>query len=316
MDVLSDVIATMRTGEPRSARVQWKSPWGQRFAEGPGAGFQVVLQGTCWLIPPDGAQPIALGVGDVVFLPYGKGYGLADQPTTPLAEPSCEPPDDSRYEQRYAAPDGGLPHEQAPDAVTLCGSYQLSQERAHPLLAGLPNHLHLPARLGHHPEIRGAVELLARELERPRLGADAVVPALLDTLLLYILRAYFDGEVGQEPVNSGRADWAAALKDPVVSAALHAIHRDPGHPWTVENLGAEAGSSRATFARRFTSQVGSTPLAYVTWWRMTTAARALRGTQEPISAVAEKVGYGSEFSFATAFKREYGTSPGRYRKAA
>ncbi|WP_327353938.1 AraC family transcriptional regulator [Streptomyces sp. NBC_01304] len=317
MDVLSDVIATVRTGEPRSALVQWRAPWGQRFAAGPGAGFQVVLQGSCWLIRPD-EEPVALGVGDVVFLPHGRGHALADHPDTPLAEPSCDPPGHDpgqRYEQRYAAPAGGQRTPEAPTTVTLCGAYQLDPERAHPLLGDLPDLVHLPARLGRHPEIRAAVDLLAAELERPRLGADAVVPALLDMLLLYVLRAWFEERPGDEGAEgAGCQGWTAALRDPVVSAALHAIHRDPGLPWTVAKLGAEAGSSRAAFARRFTALVGRPPLAYLTWWRMTSAARLLSTSETRIALVAERVGYTSEFAFANAFKREYGTSPGRYRR--
>ncbi|MEV4086961.1 helix-turn-helix transcriptional regulator, partial [Nonomuraea fuscirosea] len=60
-------------------------------------------------------------------------------------------------------------------------------------------------------------------------------------------------------------------------------------------------------------KVGLTPLAYLTWWRMTTAARLLRGTDLPLRSVAERTGYATEFAFAKAFKREFGTAPGRFR---
>ena len=72
--------------------------------------------------------------------------------------------------------------------------------------------------------------------------------------------------------------------------------------------------NRSPFARRFTALVGRPPLAYLTWWRMTTAAGLLRGDDRPVQRVAEQVGYVSEFAFAKAFKRAYGTSPGRYRR--
>ena len=49
----------------------------------------MVLRGSCWLLPTDG-EPVALSVGDVVFLPNGSGYGLADSPATPLVEPRCD----------------------------------------------------------------------------------------------------------------------------------------------------------------------------------------------------------------------------------
>jgi AraC-like DNA-binding protein len=49
---------------------------------------------------------------------------------------------------------------------------------------------------------------------------------------------------------------------------------------------------------------------------MTTAGRLLRETRDPLSAVAERTGYTSEFAFAKAFKREFGVAPGGYRKSA
>lgn len=306
MDVLSDVIGIMRTGRPRSARVHWHAPWAQRFPAAIGsAGFQVILQGSCWLIPPDGA-PAALSVGDVVFFPHGHGYGLADRPSTSLAEPDCDPLDEAELFTSASVGEalGGA------TTVTLCGGYQLDPSRAHPLLGDLPDIVHLPARLGHRPELRAAVDLLAGEFDNPRPGADTIVPALLDTLLLYILRAWFD----EQPERGTATGWAAALADPPISAALQAIHHDPAHPWTVEALGSQAGLSRAAFSRRFTTLVGRPPLAYLTWWRMTTSARLLCESDAPLGEIATRVGYTSEFAFANAFKREYGTAPGKYRR--
>lgn len=302
MDLLSDVLAVMRTGEPVSAKVAWSAPWGQRFAAVPGAaGFRVVLHGSCWLLRDD-EKPLQLNTGDVVFLPHGKGHALADSPATPIDAEACDP-NDPEFLARHVTLPAPAPGP-GPKTVTLCGAYQLDPARAHPLLLTLPEVIHLPARLGH--DVRTAVDLLGAELERPRLGSDALVPALLDTLLLYILRAWFE---------EGRATtWTAALRDRAVAAALHAIHRDPAEPWTVATLAQVVGLSRAPFARRFTDKVGQPPLGYLTWWRMTLAARMLRDTGDPLRVIAGKVGYTSEFAFATAFKRQFGVSPGQYRR--
>ncbi|MFD0888956.1 helix-turn-helix transcriptional regulator, partial [Streptosporangium algeriense] len=56
------------------------------------------------------------------------------------------------------------------------------------------------------------------------------------------------------------------------------------------------------------------PLAYLTWWRLATAARLLRESDASVAEVASQVGYGSEFAFGNAFKRVYGAAPGRYRR--
>ncbi|MDX3854336.1 AraC family transcriptional regulator [Streptomyces sp. AK02-01A] len=302
MDVLSDAIAAMRTGLPHSSRTHKFAPWGLRFGASDGAGFHVVLRGSCWLIPPECDEPLALSPGDVVFLAHGRGHGLADDPATPLVD-VIEAPGGSWVLSE------DVPTGSGPSTLILCGAYRLSRARAHPLLTGLPDVVHLPARLGSHPALRSAIELLGGELERPGPGSDAVVPALLDTLLLYILRAWLEEHAGP-----GTTGWAAALGDPAIAAALYGIHRDPARAWTVEELGARGGLSRAAFARRFTTVVGQPPLAYLTWWRMTTAGRLLSTDDAPLRTVAQRTGYSSEFAFAKAFKREYGVSPGRYRK--
>ncbi|MFC5824640.1 AraC family transcriptional regulator [Nonomuraea insulae] len=310
MDVLSDVIAVMRVGRPVSARVRRHAPWGRRYPPSPGAAFHVVLQGTCWLLPPDGA-PIALGPGDVVFLPRAIDHALADTPSSLLTEPFCVPSEDGLHfgQREEFPPDAAGPGSSVP-SVTLCGAYQFDASLAHPLLNDLPEIVHLPARLGHHPELRAAVDLLGGELENARIGADAAVPALLDVLLLYILRAWFS----DQPEQGTTSGWAAALGDPAIIAALSGIHRDPSRPWTVEELGTRGGLSRTAFARRFTALVGRPPLTYLTWWRMITAQRLLRDSEAPLSVVARQVGYASEFAFANAFKREYGIAPGKYRR--
>lgn len=313
----SSDLTSMRTGRPHAGRTEKHGSWGVRFPDSEGAGFHVVLQGTCWVLPGDG-EPIALGPGDVVFLPHGRGHGLADSPNTSLAAfrgslPGPFAEDAASLDTSASDADGGAgggaDRRPRPDTLLLCGAYLLDRARPHPLLGELPQALHIPARLGRHPELRSAVELLGGELERTRPGASAVLTSLLDMLLLYVLRAWYEEQSGH--MSTG---WAAALHDRAVSEALRAIHRDPAHPWTVETLGQAAGLSRAAFARRFTALAGQPPLAYLTWWRMTVAARLLRESELPLRAVAERTGYASEFAFAKAFKREYGVAPGGYRR--
>ncbi|GAA3165484.1 AraC family transcriptional regulator [Nonomuraea salmonea] len=279
------------------------APWGMRFAPSDGAGCHVILQGSCRLLPPDGEQ-IPLGPGDVVFLPHGRGHAIADDPATPLIDVVQD--QDGTWTLSEEPPQGT-----GPATLMLCGAYRLNRARAHPLLTGLPDVVHLPARIGTNAALRSAVDLLGAELERPGPGSDALVPALLDALLLYVLRAWLHEHAGQAATG-----WGAALTDPAISDALHALHGDPARSWTVEELGARAGLSRAAFARRFTTVVGRPPLAYLTWWRMTVAGRLLATSDLPLRVVAERGGYTSEFAFAKAFKREFGVSPGRYRRQA
>ena len=307
VDVLSDVVSAARTGRPHSGRVTRSAPFAQRFPAVPSAGFHIVLQGTCWLLPSHG-EPIALGPGDVAFLPRGSAHGLADDPSTPVSEPPTP---------LTGVPDGRsdeTPADRPPTVVMLCGAYLLDRSGPHPLLNDLPEVIHLPTRVGRHRELSAAVELLGVELDGDaRPGSDTILLTLLDLLLLYILRAWFE----QQRVSGHSATgWAAALHDPAVAAALRAIHGDPGRQWTVEELGAQARLSRAAFARRFTHLVGRPPLTYLTWWRMTTAARLLRTSDTPVKTIAQQVGYSSQYTFTHAFKRQYGSPPGGYRRSA
>ncbi|MGC4952958.1 AraC family transcriptional regulator [Actinomadura citrea] len=306
VDVLSDVVSAARTGRSHSGRVTRTAPFAQRFPAVPSAGFHIVLQGTCWLLSSQG-EPIALGPGDVAFLPRGSAHGLADDPSTPVSEPpaTLTGVQDGRDETSADRP---------PTVVMLCGAYLLDRSGPHPLLNDLPEVIHLPTRVGRHRELSAAVELLGVELDGDaRPGSDTILLTLLDLLLLYILRAWFEE---QRVSGHSATGWAAALHDPAVAAALRAIHGEPGRPWTVEELGAQAHLSRAAFARRFTHLIGQPPLTYLTWWRMTTAARLLRTSDAPVNTIAQQVGYSSQYTFTHAFKRQYGSPPGSYRHHA
>jgi AraC-like DNA-binding protein len=56
-------------------------------------------------------------------------------------------------------------------------------------------------------------------------------------------------------------------------------------------------------------------MAYLAAWRLALAADLLLEPGASVTAVARQVGYGSPFTFSTAFKRSYGTSPRTYRDA-
>lgn len=91
------------------------------------------------------------------------------------------------------------------------------------------------------------------------------------------------------------------------------VHRDPGGVWTLRRMATCAGMSKESLRRLCLRQTGRPPLAYLTRLRMNTAADLLGHTREKVAAVAARVGYGDAFAFSTAFKREMGVSPQRFR---
>lgn len=302
MDVLSDVIATMRTGMPSVGRARVDGG-GCRFPAYDGTGFHIMLEGRCWLLPADG-EPRVLGAGDVVLFPRGREHALAFTDTAPPS-PSDVPlfPEWDPAFAAQATTGAGA------GTAVLCGKYRREGARAHPLLHEMPEVLHVPSSRGRHAELRAAVDLLARETGAPRPGGQSLVPSLLDAVFVYLVRAWLD----DGPAITADAGWRRALTDDICTAALDAMHGDPARPWTLHDLGRAAGVSRATLVRRFTTLAGQSPMTYLAWWRMLTAARLLRASDAPLAEIAAQVGYGSAFAFSHAFKREFGQSPTHYR---
>ncbi|WP_035840673.1 AraC family transcriptional regulator [Kitasatospora azatica] len=303
MDVVSDAISAVRIGQPSSNRIRVSGSWCARLAPYDGAGFHVVLEGGCRLLREDGGDPLVLGAGDAVLLPHGTGHLLADADADGAAAERAVP-----FERWLDGSTPRPPRTGLGEVELLCGKYRLDRNRVHPLMAELPEVVHLPNRVGSHPELRSAIDLLGRELGEQRPGACIAVPSLLDLLLVYMIRSWMaEGATGA---------WPAVLGDPVTAAALRALHSDPAAPWTNDRLAGEVGVSRPTLARRFSALVGRPPMAYLTWWRLTFAATLLRDTQDPLATIARRVGYGTPYALSHAFNREFGTTPGRYRAEA
>jgi len=94
------------------------------------------------------------------------------------------------------------------------------------------------------------------------------------------------------------------------------FHADVAADWTVASLAAAAGMSRSSFAERFHSRVGMSPLDYVTRWRLYQVRRALVETDRPFALIAADNGYRSRTSCSQAFRRFYGYAPGMLRGRA
>ena len=108
------------------------------------------------------------------------------------------------------------------------------------------------------------------------------------------------------------AGWLAALADKRLRAAIAAMHGTPGQRWTLQTLAREAGMSRTAFAVTFKERVGLSPMDYLTRWRMMQAADRLISTRQSLAEIGLALGYESEKSFSTAFKRVMNCSPRQY----
>jgi AraC-like DNA-binding protein len=93
------------------------------------------------------------------------------------------------------------------------------------------------------------------------------------------------------------------------------MHERPAHAWTLEELARVAGTSRSVLAERFQHMVGTSPMQYLTQWRMVLAANLLARSNAPLARIAEDVGYQTDTAFSRAFRREYGEPPAAWRRS-
>lgn len=310
MDALAGLLDLHAVRGVLGARIAGGEDWGWWSARTPGAAFHAVTAGTAWLARP-GEAPRQLLPGDVLLLPGGSEHAIAGDPEA-LVRTGPERSDDYTIDDDGLVRIGGGPAR----SRILCAHYEHDPSASAPLLALLPEVVHLRARDGHDGDgdagaLADTVALLGRELAAPRPASAIVLGRLVDVLLVQLLRAWLEAE-GDDAAPSR----LRAVRDPVVGAAMAAIHADPGRPWTTAELARATAVSRATLARRFPALVGEPPAAYLTRWRMDLAARRLRDTGDSLEQIAAAVGYTSVYAFSRAFRRARGVPPGRYRTAA
>jgi AraC-like DNA-binding protein len=107
--------------------------------------------------------------------------------------------------------------------------------------------------------------------------------------------------------------WIAALRDPVLAPALSLLHGAPGRRWTVASLASASASSRSLLGERFRRVPGSSPIRYLTEWRMHLAEELLpppRPASGPSPAGSATT---SEEAFSRAFKRAHLQAPTAWR---
>lgn len=227
--------------------------------------------------------------GDVLLLPRGDSHHISDagEHAHVTARAGNDAPESARW---------------------LCGTFTIGDPQASHLLASLPAVIILRGAGG--PALEGlevARRMLVVEMQSPSQGSAVMVARILDLIFIQILRAWAAG-TDAEP------NWLAGAFDPQIGLALSAIHRDPGHDWTVEELARACSLSRSAFAARFAARVGKPPATYLVHVRLDAATDLLRHTSVPVTLIAKNVGYTSEAAFSRAFRSRYGTPPARWRR--
>ncbi|MEC4724686.1 AraC family transcriptional regulator [Shewanella sp. D64] len=300
LDVLSDVLRAIRLYASSYYCAEFSSPWGIDEPQAECGTFHVVIRGSAWLTVPEQTSPIFLSAGDIIAFPTGSPHQVSDQPDSQMM-PGNE------VLQRIRS--NKSPFSDGQNVVTLlCGYFQYQTDTYLPLLRDMPSMLHIKTE--EEPELawlNHLIRTLAYESRSLLPGNAVVVDRLTEVLVIQLLRWHMNHQ--QNPLG-----YFQALADDKLSRALSLIHQQPSKLWTVEALGRSVSMSRTSFANRFQSIVGMTPLAYLSQWRMHIAYGLLAEGNESMLSIAEQVGYKSEASFGKAFKKIVGISPGKVPK--
>ena len=298
MDPLSDVLSLLK---PRSYMCGGFDVGGDlslQFPRHEGIKCYAVVSGNGWLAVDGVPDAVRLTTGDCFLLPRGRPFLLAtDLTLTPVDALAL-----------LAAPrrNGGIvSFKGGGDCFIVGGHFALSGSHANILLGVLPPIVHL-RKESDKAAMRWSLERMRQELREPQPGGSLVVQHLAQMMLVQALRLHL-----AEGLNGG-VGWLFALADRQMSVAMNAMHEDPSHRWTLQELAEGAGMSRSTFALKFKETVGNSPMEYLTRWRMLLAGDKLVNSSDPISEIALSLGYESESAFSTAFKRIVGCSPRQY----
>jgi AraC-like DNA-binding protein len=309
MDALSGFLDGPRARGAFLLRAVMEPPWSLRIEDRAPLTIVVVVSGEAYVVL-DSGETTRLDPGDVALLRGPDPYVFADRPETPpqvkiLPGQECVSLSGVSVADAMGLGIRTWGNNPTGSTAMLVGAYESGGEISRRITDALP--VLVVLRAGSWES--SILPVLLHEVVRDQPGQQVVLDRMLDVLVIDALRAWFDGPESQPPA------WYSAASDPVVGQALRLVHDQPEHPWTIAGLARSCGVSRAGLARRFSAVVGEPPMSYVAGWRLALAADLLCDPATTIGSVAHRVGYGSPFTFSTAFKRAYGQSPSEYRRA-
>jgi len=299
MDPLSDVLSLLKPQSYISGGFGVNRDVAIQFPKHQGIKCYAMVSGECWLSVEGVPEAVLITAGDCYLLPRGLPFRL----TTDLSLPPVDFQTlraEGRVRDAAASEKDGGPY-------IVGGHFTLTGSHARTLLSSLPPIVHIQKE-SDRAAMRWSIERMKEELHDPQPGGSLIAQQLAYMMLVQALRLHLaDGVKGS---------WLSALADKQMSAAITAMHDDPGHTWTLQTLAERAGMSRSIFALRFKETVGATPMEYLTRWRMLLAGDRLKNSRDSISTIASSLGYESESAFGKAFRRSMGCSPRQYGRGS
>lgn len=319
-DVLSDMLRSVRLTGAMLFLVEASTPWVSwapraetfRRVVLPSAqhliSLHIVTQGGCWA-GLAGAPPERLETGDVLVIPHGDAYYLANPSESERTYGHEEAVTFFRDMAAGKLPSTVIEGGNGPDkAQFVCGFLGCDLRPFNPVLSALPRALRVRPTMDSGDGLPHLINFALHELREHRSGGQVVKLRMAELLFVDVVRRYL------EALPSGQTGWLAGLREPLVARALALLHNAPAQSWTLAALAAQAGTSRSVLAARFVHFIGQPPMQYLRQLRMQLASRLLAEHGAKVVAVAAAVGFASEAAFSRAFKKSVGLSPNEWRR--
>ena len=319
VDVLSDMLRSVRLTGSMLFLVGASTPWVSWAPQTksfqhlllPAAqhliSFHIVARGGCWA-GLAGAPPERFEAGDVLVIPHGDAYYLADPPA---AERTYGFEEALTFFRRMAAGNLSSTVFEAGNGATtqfICGFLGCDLWPFNPVLSALPRLLRVRPTTQTGDGLPHLIEFALRELRERRSGGQVVKLRMAELMFVDVIRRHLETLPGE------KVGWLSGLRNPLVARALALLHDAPAQSWTLDALAAQTGTSRSVLAERFVHFVGQPPMQYLRQLRMQLASQLLVEDDAKVVSVAAAVGFKSEAAFSRAFKKCVGLSPDEWRR--
>jgi len=271
---------------------QYCGPWRASTAGRERASFHLVLRGQSYL-HLDGQAPIVLGEREGVFLLRDIPHCLTPEPDAGAAFEPCD------MQPMVPALDGAC--------GLACGFFQFRGLLGELFRGAFPDYVLIRADSAALKAVAPLFDLILAEAERGDDAPSPLIERLTELLFFYVIR-----EVARR--DDVAAGLLAVARRPEFAPLLDDLLREPGKPWSIEDMARVARMSRASFCRHFVEASGQPPAQFLLQVRMKIAARRLQGGDSVLRA-AEHVGYYSQAAFTRAFKKVIGEQPGAFQRA-
>lgn len=310
MDLLSQVLASLRIESTSISRWRLSAPWGvdvSRFE--PGFCLRIISGSLCW--QGEDSRPIWLHAGDTLLTLRGSKGQLRSELGTRCTAIHELPWQGDSYTglgaNRQPSSAQQLQWGGGGEACELLGlAFTFQYSSSVQLLSSLPEIIVLPQ--GQAPAAPFFTSAINHLMDDHQPGYQAVAGQLSELVVLSLLREVM------LTTNSAASGWLKGLQDRHIHPALLAIHNTPQQPWTLTNLAQQAKLSRSAFAARFKRIVGMGPVEYLSRWRIQIACDHLRNSSDSVEQIAAQTGFGNDRTLRRVFKQQLGISPRDYRR--